>query len=74
MKNVLKVLVIAFTGLIFGGVSIAQDKKAEKMEKSAAEKPMTDQKSGEVHKGEIRYRHRRSHLCGSQVGYADGQD
>jgi Cu/Ag efflux protein CusF len=44
MKNVLKVLVIAFTGLIFGGVSIAQDKKAEKMEKSAAEKPMTDQK------------------------------
>ena len=45
MKNVLKVLVIAFTGLIFGGVSIAQDKKAEKMEKSAAEKPMTDQKT-----------------------------
>jgi len=45
MKNVLKVLVIAFTGLIFGGVSIAQDKKAEKMEKSAAEKPMTDQKA-----------------------------
>jgi Cu/Ag efflux protein CusF len=44
MKNVFKVLVIAFTGLIFGGVSIAQDKKAEKMEKSAAEKPMTDQK------------------------------
>ena len=45
MKNVLKVLVIAFTGLIFGGVSIAQDKKAEKMEKSAADKPMTDQKT-----------------------------
>ena len=45
MKNVFKVLVIAFTGLIFGGVSIAQDKKAEKMEKSAAEKPMTDQKT-----------------------------
>ncbi len=45
MKNVLKVLVIAFTALIFGGVSIAQDKKAEKMEKSAADKPMTDQKS-----------------------------
>jgi Cu/Ag efflux protein CusF len=45
MKNVLKVLVIAFTGLIFGGVSIAQDKKAEKMEKSAAEKPTTDQKT-----------------------------
>jgi Cu/Ag efflux protein CusF len=44
MKNVLKVLVIAFTALIFGGVSIAQDKKAEKMEKSAADKPMTDQK------------------------------
>jgi len=45
MKNVLKVLVIAFTALIFGGVSIAQDKKAEKMEKSAADKPMMDQKS-----------------------------
>ena len=45
MKNVLKVLVIAFTALIFGGVSIAQDKKAEKMEKSAMDKPMTDQKS-----------------------------
>jgi Cu/Ag efflux protein CusF len=45
MKNVLKVFVIAFTGLIFGGVSMAQDKKAEKMEKSAAEKPMTDQKT-----------------------------
>ena len=44
MKNMLKVLVIAFTALIFGGVSIAQDKKAEKMEKSAADKPMTDQK------------------------------
>jgi len=45
MKNLLKVLVIAFTALIFGGVSIAQDKKAEKMEKSAADKPMTDQKT-----------------------------
>jgi Cu/Ag efflux protein CusF len=45
MKNLLKVLVIAFTALIFGGVSIAQDKKAEKMEKSAVDKPMTDQKT-----------------------------
>jgi Cu/Ag efflux protein CusF len=45
MKNMLKVLVIAFTALIFGGVGIAQDKKAEKMEKSAADKPMTDQKT-----------------------------
>jgi Cu/Ag efflux protein CusF len=42
MKNILKVLVIAFTALIFGGVSIAQDKKAEKMEKSAADKPTTE--------------------------------
>jgi Cu/Ag efflux protein CusF len=42
MKNLLKVLVIAFTALIFGGVSIAQDKKAEKIEKSAADKPMTE--------------------------------
>ena len=45
MKNVLKVLVVAFTVLVFGGVSIAQDKKAEKMEKSAADKPMMDQKT-----------------------------
>jgi ribosomal protein S1 len=51
MKNVFKVLVIAFTALIFGGVSIAQDRKAEKMEKSAADKPMTDQKSTKAKSG-----------------------
>ena len=51
MKNVLKVLVIAFTALIFGGVSIAQDKRPEKMEKSAAEKPMSDQKSTKAKSG-----------------------
>jgi hypothetical protein len=45
MKNVLKVLVVAFTALVFGGVGIAQDKRPEKMEKSAADKPMTDQKA-----------------------------
>jgi Cu/Ag efflux protein CusF len=51
MKNVLKVLVIGFTALIFGGVSIAQDKRPEKMEKSAAEKPMPDQKSTKAKSG-----------------------
>jgi hypothetical protein len=44
-KNILNLVVVAFTALIFGGVAIAQDRKAEKMEKSAADKPMTDQKS-----------------------------
>jgi hypothetical protein len=39
MKNMLKLIVVAFTALIFGGVSIAQDRK------SAADKPMTDQKT-----------------------------
>src|SRR3990170_9080707 len=43
-KNMLNWVVVAFTALIFGGVAIAQDRKAEKMEKSAADKPMTDQK------------------------------
>ena len=43
-KNMLNLVVVAFTALIFGGVAIAQDRKAEKMEKSAADKPMTDQK------------------------------
>jgi Cu/Ag efflux protein CusF len=45
MKNMFGVLVVAFTALIFGGVSVAQDRKAEKVEKSAADKPMTDQKT-----------------------------
>jgi Cu/Ag efflux protein CusF len=40
----LNLVVVALTALIFGGVAIAQDTKAQKMEKSAADKPMTDQK------------------------------
>ena len=43
-KNMLNLVVVALTALTFGGVAIAQDRKAEKMEKSAADKPMTDQK------------------------------
>lgn len=43
-KNMLNLVVVALTALIFGGVAIAQDTKAQKMEKSAADKPMTDQK------------------------------
>ena len=51
MKNMFKVLVVVFTALIFGGVSMAQDKKAEKMEKSAADKPTADQKSAKAKSG-----------------------
>lgn len=43
-KNMLNLVVVALTALTFGGVAIAQDTKAQKMEKSAADKPMTDQK------------------------------
>ena len=51
MKNMFKVLVVVFTALIFGGVSMAQDKKAEKMEKSAADKPTADQKPAKAKSG-----------------------
>src|SRR3989337_1759018 len=43
-KNMLNLVVVAFTALIFGGVAIAQDRKAKKREKAAGKKPMTDQK------------------------------
>ena len=51
MKNMFKVLVVVFTALIFGGVSMAQDKRSEKMDKSAADKPMADQKSAKAKSG-----------------------
>lgn len=35
-KDLLKLVVVVFTALIFGGVSVAQDRKAEKMDKSSA--------------------------------------
>jgi Cu/Ag efflux protein CusF len=36
-KNIVKLVVIAFTALVFGGVATAQDTKAEKMGKSPAD-------------------------------------
>jgi|RhiMetdeSRZDD1v2_1073273.scaffolds.fasta_scaffold686140_2 Cu/Ag efflux protein CusF len=41
-KNLVKLVVIAFTALIFGGVATAQDTKAEKTGKSAADSPKTE--------------------------------
>jgi Cu/Ag efflux protein CusF len=38
-KNMLNLVVVALTALIFGGVAIAQDRKAEKMDKSSADSP-----------------------------------
>jgi Cu/Ag efflux protein CusF len=38
-KNILKLAVVAFTALIFGGVATAQDTKSEKMGKSSADSP-----------------------------------
>ena len=38
-KNMLSLVVVALTALIFGGAAIAQDRKAEKMDKSSADSP-----------------------------------
>ena len=38
-KNIVKLVVVAFTALVFGGVAAAQDTKAEKMGKSPADAP-----------------------------------
>ncbi len=38
-KNLINLVVVAFTALIFGGVATAQDTKAEKMGKSSADSP-----------------------------------
>jgi hypothetical protein len=41
-KNMLNLVVVALTALIFVGVAIAQDRKAEKMDKSSADSPKTE--------------------------------
>jgi hypothetical protein len=41
-KNIVKLVVVAFTALVFGGVATAQDTKAEKMGKSPADSPRTE--------------------------------
>jgi Cu/Ag efflux protein CusF len=41
-KNLVKLVVVAFTALVFGGVATAQDTKAEKMGKSPADSPKTE--------------------------------
>ncbi len=38
-KNLFKMVVVAFTALIFGGVATAQDTKSEKMGKSSSDSP-----------------------------------
>ena len=38
-KDIFKLVVVAFTALIFGGVATAQDTKGEKMGKSSADSP-----------------------------------
>ena len=38
-KNIVKLVVVAFTALVFGGVATAQDTKAGKMGKSSADSP-----------------------------------
>jgi Cu/Ag efflux protein CusF len=41
-KNLVKLVVVAFTALVFGGVATAQDTKTEKMGKSPADSPKTE--------------------------------
>jgi Cu/Ag efflux protein CusF len=41
-KNIVKLVVVAFTALVFGGVATAQDTKAEKMGKSPADSPRAE--------------------------------
>ena len=38
-KDIFKLVVVAFTALIFGGIATAQDTKSEKMGKSSADSP-----------------------------------
>jgi Cu/Ag efflux protein CusF len=44
-KNLINLVVVAFTALVFGGVATAQDTKSEKMGKSSADSPKMEKSS-----------------------------